>query len=247
MPLLNEFSIQLYSVREETAKDFPGVLKKLGEIGYTGVEFAGYGGIPARDMKKYLDTYGLKSIGSHVNCQRLENNLDEELDYNRIIGTEYMVISSAVMGNRDEALAAAAFANKVGERCLKAGFGFAYHNHDKEFVKDGGDYLLDIFFANVDASICKMELDLYWAAFAGVDPIDYMQRNNARLRLLHIKQIRDYESRQCVDLGDGVIDFKTVVTRGKEYGVEHFILEQEEFAVSAFESVKNGFDHIMSL
>jgi len=247
MGLINEFSIQLYSVRHETAENFPLVLKKLGAIGYTGVEFAGYNNIPAIEMRKYLDEYGLKSVGSHVGIQKLTDNLEEELEYNQILGTEYIVIPHTNMKSRTDALHIAELANEIGEKCVNAGFEFAYHNHNHEFAKDGSDYLLDIFFENVNPEICKMQLDLYWAAYAGVEPTEYMKVNSKRLRTLHIKQIKDFESRKCVDLGDGIIDFAQIISAGKQYGVKHFILEQEEFEIDAFTSVENGFKHIMSL
>lgn len=247
MPLLNEFSIQLYSVREETAKDFPGTLEKLAKIGYTGVEFAGYGGIPANEMRKYLDDFGLKSIGSHVMPKRLTENLDEELEYNMRLGTRHIIIPYVPIANREDALRTAEFANSTGEKCVKAGFSFGYHNHNHEFTKDGDEYLLDILFAAVDPEVCKMELDLYWTAWAGVDPVAYMRKNTGRLNLLHLKQMKDRESRECVDLGEGVLDFTEIITLGKELGVEHYILEQERFDTDAFTGVRNGFNHIMSL
>lgn len=246
MALLTEFSVQLYSTREETEKDFAGTLKRLADIGYTGVEFAGYGGIPAQEMKKLLDEYGLKSVGTHVGMDALQNKLDEEIEYNAILGTEYIICPGARFDTRDDCLQNAAFFTETAEKLNKAGFQFGYHNHDHEFKKDGDEYLLDILYANAGPGVL-LELDVFWAACAGVEPVAYITKHADRTKLLHIKQLLDYESKCCVDLNEGVLDFGKMIAEAKKLGVSQFILEQEEFSVDAFTSLQNGYTHIMSL
>ncbi len=245
MSLLKEFAIQLYSLKNETAQDFLGVLKKLSEIGYTKVEFAGYGNIDAKTMKKALDEYKIQSMGSHVGIERLRENFEFEVEYNKTIGTKYIVVPAYPMKTRDDALKAAEEMNLYTEKLNKEGFVVGYHNHEFEFVKADDEYLLDILFKNTK-NLC-MELDLYWVSYAGVDALDYLFKNKEITKLLHLKQIKDFETKNCVDLNEGVLDFKEIITKALSYGVEEFILEQEEFAVSPYVSVKNGFDHIMSL
>ena len=249
MGLINEFNIQLYTVREALQRDFPGTLHKLGKIGYTGVEFAGYGGYAAKDLKKLLDECGLKSISTHSGPEALLEHLDEEIEYNKILGTEYIVLPGYYDVSHDRAgmIEFAGLFAPVAEKITKAGMKFAYHNHSWELEKDDGEYLLDIFYANSDPKTVLTELDLYWIAYAGVDPLEYMQKYANRVKLLHIKQIRDYESRKCVDLNQGVIDFSEIIKTGKQLGVEYFILEQEEFEIDEFISVKNGIDYILGL
>lgn len=246
MSLINEFSIQLYSVREETEKDFAGTLKRVAAIGYTGVEFAGYGGIPANEMKKLLDDCGMKSVGTHVGMNDLENRLDEQLAYNSELGTQYIICPGAPFDSRDDVLRNAEFFNKTVEKVNKAGMKFGYHNHDAEFKKHDSVYLMDILLSNTQPDVL-LELDVYWAAYAGVEPVAYMQEHSDRTALLHIKQMLDYESKKCVDLNEGVLDFANMITEAKKLGVATFILEQEEFAVDAYTSLKNDYAHIMSL
>lgn len=245
MSLINEFSIQLYSLRNEAKKDFFNVLKILGEIGYTGVEFAGYYNKSAVELKEILDKYKLKSIGSHISLQRLQNNLDEELEYNSILKTEYIICPWSDIKTKEDALKIAEILNPIAKKCNEAGFKFAYHNHNHEFVKDGSKYLLDILFDNL--SNVFMELDLYWTAYAGLDVLNYIEQHKALVKLLHIKQIKDNETKKCVDLDEGILDFNNIITKAKDFGVEHFILEQEEFEKSAYISVQKGFLHIMNL
>ena len=243
MKLIEEFSIQLYTVRDVMENDYVGTLEKLAQMGYTGVEFAGYGGLSAQEMKQVLTGNRLKPVGSHINIERLTKHLDEEIAYHKVLGTEYMICPYYNLKTSEDALKLAEILKPVIIKIKDAGFKFAYHNHAHEFAADGGEYLLDILFKNLPQAV--MELDAFWAAHAGVEPLAYMEKNRDRLKLLHVKQID--KDKNCVDLNHGVLDFKNIIARAKALGVEHFILEQEKFAVSSMVSVKNNIDYIMSL
>ncbi|MDR1839525.1 MAG: sugar phosphate isomerase/epimerase [Treponema sp.] len=242
--LIEQFSIQLYSVRDIINDDFVGTLKKLAEMGYAGVEFAGYGGLPSDKMKAALTANGLKSVGAHIGIKRFTDQIDEEIAYHKVLGTEYLICPYYDMKTREDALKLAEILKPVVAKCGDAGFKFAYHNHAHEFVKDGGEYLLDILFKNLPPE-AAMELDVYWAAYAGVEPLAYMEKHRDKLKLIHVKQID--KDKRCVDLDQGIIDFKEIITKAKALGVEHFILEQEEYEVSSLVSVKNDIDYIFSL
>lgn len=83
--------LQLYTLRDATAQDFEGTLRKVAAMGYEGVEFAGYGDIKAEDMRDLLQELNLKAIGSHVGLHLLEGNLDEEIAYLQTIGAKYAI------------------------------------------------------------------------------------------------------------------------------------------------------------
>jgi len=244
MKLIEQFSIQLYTVRDVINGDFIGTLKNLAGMGYTGVEFAGYGGLSAQQMKDVLTANKLKPVGTHVGVDGLTKHLDEEIAYHKALGTEYIICPYYEMKTKDDALKLAEILKPVIAKITDAGLKFAYHNHAHEFVQDGGEYLLDILFKNLPPQAI-MELDIFWTAHAGVDPFAYMEKHKGRLKLIHVKQID--KDKHCVDLDKGIINFKEIITKAKALGVEHFILEQEEFAVSSMVSVKNGVDYIFSL
>ncbi|MDR0316431.1 MAG: sugar phosphate isomerase/epimerase [Treponema sp.] len=244
MALVDQFAIQLWSVRDVMQNDYVGVLEKLAKMGYTGVEFAGYGGLSAQEMKQALDTNGLKSIGSHIGLSRLTENLDEEIAFHKVLGTEYLICPKANINTREDTLKLAETLKPVIAKITDAGFKFAYHNHAHEFVQSDGEYLLDILFRHLPPQSI-MELDIFWSSYAGVDSLAYMEKHKDRLKLLHVKQID--QNKRCVDLNQGILDFKDIITRAKAWGVSHFILEQEAFEVSSLVSVKNDIDYIMSL
>ena len=135
MSLLNEFNIQLYSLRELTKEDFAGALKLVGEAGYSGVEFAGYGGLTAGEMRGLLEQNGLKSISSHVPLERLLIALEEELEFNKEIGTQAIIVPYYTMKTGQEVEILAKQLTSIAKTVRDAGFLFGYHNHAHEFEK----------------------------------------------------------------------------------------------------------------
>lgn len=248
MSLLNEFNIQLYSLRELIQYDFPGVLKKVSEVGYSGVEFAGYGNLTADNMRELLEKNNLKSISSHVSLERLQGCLEEELRYNTVLGTQAIIVPYHMVETVEEVERLAEELNSIAKAVRSAGFLFGYHNHAHEFEKtEDGVILLDLLLQMTDPQDVALELDVYWTAYAGVDVLQYMQKQRERIRLLHLKQMADFETKKCVDLDEGMLDFDKIIRKGKENGVLHYILEQEEFAHSPYESIDKGCKYIMNL
>lgn len=248
MSLIKEFNLQLYSLRELTKDNFPDVLKMVAKVGYTGVEFAGYGNLTASHMKELLQQNGLKSVSSHIPLERLLSALDEEISYNQQIGTQAIIVPYSPLATVQDVKILAEQLTTIAKDVHSAGFTFGYHNHAHEFAEsEDGITLLDLLMQMTNPQDLVLELDVYWAAYAGVDVLAYMQKQRDRIRMLHIKQMADFESKKCVDLDEGILDFRTIIGKGLENGVKHFILEQEEFAVSPYQSIEKGYKHIMSL
>ncbi|MCL2030881.1 MAG: sugar phosphate isomerase/epimerase [Oscillospiraceae bacterium] len=244
MPLIHDFSIQLYSVRHEIeAAGFPAALEKLSEIGYTGVEFAGYGGLSAAEMTALLQRTGLKPVSAHIGLDRLEAAAGEEIAYHKALGTAYIVVPSAPFASPEEVEATAARLNALAPRVREAGFGFGYHNHDFEFRTDGGRYRLERLLEL--APDVDLQLDVFWASRAGCDCAAFMTKYASRITMLHIKQMD--ASGECADLGDGVLDFAALIGLGLQNGVREYIHEQETFSGDAFAGLARGYRHILSL
>jgi len=246
MPLLNEFNIQLYSVRDAMENNYKGILEKLGKkgMGYTGVEFAGFGGLSADEIKKAITENGLKPISSHTSLERLLTALDEEIAFQKTVGIEYIVCPWADMETKADVLKLAEQLTPIAGKIRAAGLKFGYHNHAHEFKEEEGEYLLDILFDNLPDDTV-MELDIFWSEYADVDTLAYMEKSKNRLELLHVKQID--KDKNNVDLDKGIIDFQDIITRAKEMGVKHFILEQEKYAVSSMTSAENAIRYINGL
>ena len=246
MKLLNEFAIQLYSVRDAMENNFIGILEKLGKngMGYKGVEFAGFGGLSAEEMKKVLADNGLRPISSHTGIERLLSALDEEISYQKEVGIEYIICPWADMETKADVLSLAKELTPVAEKIMAAGMKFGYHNHAHEFIKDEGEYLLDILFDNLPEETV-MELDVFWTEYAQIDTLAYMDKHKQRLELVHVKQIGKDKSN--VEVDKGLIDFASLIKEAQAMGVKHFILEQEEYEVSSMTSAENAMRYVSSL
>ncbi|GAA3401895.1 sugar phosphate isomerase/epimerase [Paenibacillus hodogayensis] len=238
--------IQLYTLREETSKDFVGALRKVAEAGFAGVEFAGYGGLEAGELKKLLDELGLKAIGSHVGIKRLEEALDEEIAFNKTIGSSYIVCPGLGKEYRDSEEAwrrTFGLLEDIGRKCAEQGIPFGYHNHAFELEENVGDQTaLAALFDTVPAGTLKVELDSAWVYAAGHDPIATIGKYAGRIPLVHFKDLRRTEEGKwlTVELGTGSVDLKAIANAADEAGAEWLIYEQDLTQNPPFEAMANS-------
>jgi len=242
--MLKQLSAQLWSVQDYTRKDFFGTLEALAKIGYSGVEFAGYNGIAAKDMSAKLNELEMTAISAHVGIDLLKDNLDAEIEYLLNLGAKYIVCPGAQIDTVDQALKHVEIFNQIGEKCSKAGLTFAYHNHAHELKLDQGQYPLEVLFENTDPQYVKQQPDVFWIAYAGIDAIEYMKKNAARCPIIHLKQLENHETKRNVDAGNGIIDFGTLIELSKD---ADFVYEQEEFVGTSLENMEKSFEFIKPL
>lgn len=239
--------IQLYSLKDETKNDFVGVLEKVAAIGYQGVEFAGYGDIEALEMKQHLERLSLKAISSHVPLERLENNLEDEIAYAKVLGMPHIVCPWATAKSMEDVKKLANTLNNVGRICHSEGIALSYHNHAHEFVKIDGVYILDLLFEKTNPEYVKAQLDLCWVSRGGVKEVAYVEKYKGRCPLLHAKDyVMDPEFRQ-VEVGTGLVNFVGVESIAKDAGVQWFIVEQEEYSMDPFESIQMSLENLKKL
>lgn len=243
--ILDKVGLQLYSLRDEMKSDYRGTVEKVAKMGYRAVEFAGYGGLSPADMKALLDDNGLEAFGAHVGLAGLENDMDSHIEMNTRVGNRFVICPYADIKTREDTLRLAEALNKCNEKLRAAGLSLGYHNHAHEFVKDGDDYLLDILFANVDKTVFA-EIDVFWVAYAGVDPLAYIAKYPGRQPLMHLKELAA-DGKANVEIGSGVIDFSALIKAGKELGTTRFVVEQEEYTVPPLESCKASLDALLKL
>ena len=240
-------ALQLYTVRDETEKDMRGTLEKVAGMGYTGVEFAGFGGISAQKMKAELAKLGLKAVASHTGIQLLREKLDEEIEYNLEIGCKYIVCPSNRCESMDEFLKISEFFNTVGEKCRANGLRFGYHNHDFEFKKVDGEYYLDVLFSRVSPANLAAEIDTGWVFYAGIDPAEYISKYKGRCPLIHVKDFLTRGERSFTEIGNGIIDTRAIIEAAEAAGTEWLIVEQDASSRSTLESAKICFDNLSKL
>jgi sugar phosphate isomerase/epimerase len=239
-------ALQLYTVRDETIKDFVGTLEKVSAIGYQGVEFAGFGEVPADEMKKVLKRLGLKAVGSHTPKELLFNELDKVIEYNLEIGNTYVICPYDSYETQDEWYTAIDRYRVIAEKLRENGLQYCYHNHAHEFVKYGNEYLLDIMYKMIDDSLLKAEIDTYWVYYAGVDPVGYVLKYSGRMPLVHIKDM-EKQTRDYTEVGEGRMDIGSIVKASAQAGAEWLIIEQDSCKMPSLESAKLSFDNLKKI
>ncbi|AEE96943.1 sugar phosphate isomerase/epimerase family protein [Mahella australiensis] len=236
-----KIGLQLYSIKEETERDFFGALKKVADIGYDGVEFAGYFNTPALDLKNALGQYGLDAAGSHIGIDLLTNELPSVIEYSKTIEDPFIIcpwLPENMRDSKESCKRTAQLLTDIGRECNKNGIQFGYHNHDFEFRTIGDNLIFDLLFENSDPEAVKIELDTFWVEYTGYKSVDIIDKYGSRCICLHIKDMKSWEERVNTEVGCGVMDFKSIIAAGKKYGVKWYTVEQEEFERPLFESVE---------
>jgi sugar phosphate isomerase/epimerase len=240
-------ALQLYTVRDEAAKDFLGTLARVAAMGYAGVELAGMGGLSARRLREALDRLGLRCAGSHIGLERLRSELPAVLDENEALGNRYIVVPALpeAMRSREASYAAVTGElNAIGAACRERGMVLAYHNHAFEFQRFGGRYALEILYDGTDPALVKGEPDVYWMVYAGADPAAWLRNHPGRCPLVHLKDMAPGAERTFAEVGEGTIDFRPIFAAGATAGVEWYIVEQDRCARPALESAALSLRHL---
>jgi sugar phosphate isomerase/epimerase len=242
--------LQLYTVREDCAKDFPGTARKVADLGYEGVELAGEGDLSAQELKALMADCGLEIAGSHSPFETLRNELDRVIEFNRAVGNKRIVCpylpdfiqEKGRQGYQEAACALYGVAQKLKE----AGMSLSYHNHSFEFVPDGDAYLLDTLLEQTAPAGVLAELDTYWVKHGGADPVDYIEKYSGRIEILHIKDMAAGEERAFAEIGSGILDWDGIFAAAEKAGVLWYIVEQDICPGPPLESAKKSLDYLKS-
>ncbi|NLG28363.1 MAG: sugar phosphate isomerase/epimerase [Chloroflexi bacterium] len=233
-------ALQLYTVRDQTAIDFAGTVRKVAKLGYAGVEFAGTGGLSGEALNDLLKENNLKPAGTHISLDALRTDADKVIAENKAYGAQYVGIgglpkelcSSAAGWHK-----AAEVMNEVGAKLRAAGLTFYYHNHYHEFEVMDGEVGMDILLAETDPAAVAFECDVYWAWYAGVDPVALLNAFAGRFPLIHLKDMSGKgDNRTFVEIGEGHIAFQPIFEAAEAQGAKWYIVEQDTCARPSLES-----------
>ena len=262
--------LQLYSVRDDMAKDFKGTLQKVKAMGYDGVEFAGLFNNTPEQVKAMCAEIGLTPISAHVPLAEMLADIDKVIKDYSTLGVKYIAVP--YLGDADRPGAAnfeTVLANikKIGEKFAENGITLLYHNHDFEFVKmPDGRYGLDYMYETIDASILQTELDCCWVKVAGEDPAEYVKKYANRCPVVHLKDYTGEKSQNMYNLiglkesakvtstfefrpvGYGKQDVPTILRAAIASGAEYLVVEQDNpVEQTSLEAVEMSRKYLASL
>lgn len=229
---IGSVGLQLYTVRVLMQKDAARTTRQLGALGYTLVETAGLYGHTAEAFRRLLDDAGLRSPAGHYAYETLDRDASSVFATAHALGQEWIVVPSPPQGQQHTGAGFRELAtrfDRLGRRCKDEGFRFAYHNHADDFrTLEDGRPAYDTLIEATDPALVAFELDAYWAYKAGHDPVSYVDRYPGRFSLCHLKDGTAAPARAMVDVGDGVIDFKSLLARAGHVGLRYAFVEHDE-------------------
>jgi sugar phosphate isomerase/epimerase len=246
-----KIGLQLYTVRDDLAKDFKGTLRKVAPMGYKGVGYGAMGGMAPKEFRAFLDGIGLFPACSGVGVDTLEKDAAGYFAAQAEAGTPYAMLGSLPeqMRNGEEAWkASAGKLNAWGKAAKAAGMVFQYHNHNMEFSGTGGKHGLDILLENTDPQLVKFQVDVGWVLAAGQDPVKWLRKmGSGRLVTVHIKDCHRTPKLEWTEVGTGELDTKAVLKACNELGVDWGLVEQDTCARDPLESAAISAKYLLGL
>lgn len=256
---INSFGLQLWTVKEEMAKDAKGTLKAIAEAGYNQIEsFTGdqgvFWGMTPKDFTTFIGDLGMKMVSSHINSdftvkKETEDEFKKLVDNAAIVGVKYLInpFPGENIKTSDEWKKITDGLNRQGEITKASGLKMAYHNHHIEFLPtQDGEIPEEIMLKGTNADLVDFELDLYWVVKAAQDPEKWLKDYTGRFKLCHIKDLYPVEKVKELIIkegpekgfwpigascvaGTGRIDFPKILKTAKQNGMDYYIVEQERF------------------
>lgn len=269
-------ALQLYSVRKDMEADIASTLEKVKKIGYDYVEFAGYFNTPAKKIRELLDQNGLSCVSVHQTYDIFLSDAEASVACLQIIGAKYSAIPW--MGKEKHA-GMPVFCQTIDEitrvgRTLKnAGIQLLYHNHDFEFEKYEGKFLLDCLYEAIPADLLQTEIDTCWVRYAGYEPGAYLRKYVGRSPVVHLKDFtcsnfnmgpvyalinnsgmagkpasREDAGFKFQPVGYGMQDIPAILTASEDIGADIVVVEQDESTDRApMEAAKMSRDYLRRL
>lgn len=238
--------IQLYTVRDALAEDFTGTIKKIADMGFVGVETAGFPGTTPAEAKKLFDDLGLVVLGAHVGLP-LGDSKNQILDNMAALGCQRMInayLPHEKYATIDGIKEVCALLNESNAVAKAHGFSFGVHNHWWEFQPVDGRYPYHIWLDELDKDVF-FEVDTYWAQTAGLDAASVVSEFGSRAPLLHIKDGPANTEEPMLAAGQGVMDFPRIIAAGGA-NTEWLVVELDRCATDMLTAVSQSYTYLTS-
>src|SRR5579884_3247363 len=256
---------ELYTVRKLLPNNADETLRRIAAIGYTEVES---GRADMDRLRPLFEKYHLACPSVHFETGLVTGNLklwpsipdgytwDYAVADAKRWGLEYMVIAYLMAPERKDYAGFVDQLNHAGEICNKSGVALCYHQHAFEFGGEPGKRPIDIFLERSDPKLVNLELDVFWASVAGNDPVDFLRRHGARVKMLHLKDkargtpVRTNEGVPAgafKEVGSGSLDFPAILRAAEAADVRHYFVEQDQSAGDPVDSLRQSYTYLRSL
>ncbi|EOT45876.1 MULTISPECIES: sugar phosphate isomerase/epimerase family protein [Enterococcus] len=238
-----KISLQLWSIKEVCEKDLLTALKNVKRFGYQGVEFAGYFGHSAAQIKACLDELGLEVSGTHYPIEQLEEQLENVLMFEETIGNYNLIVPYLDGHSIEEWKDYAKRMAMIQEKLVNTPFRLGYHNHAHEFdvVPHAFDLLLE------EVPTLALEVDTYWVAYAKESVLDFLDHYQQNIGWLHIKDMQK-EPIESTEIASGILPIKHYLDWAVQRNIDWLIVEQEAFqSYAPLESAQKNYQALERL
>lgn len=224
---MKKIALQLYSIKDISAeKGIFEALKTAKELGYDGVEFAGFFDKSVVEIKAELDRLGLEAAGAHIGYDALASDIDKTIADLKLLGAYSVCVPHYKFESKEDCIAARDKFEALGKKLTAAGIKFGYHNHTHEYSEIEGKQIID-YILEADKDAVFYELDTRHAALVHHNPVVEAIRYTGRIPVLHA---RDTDMTRDTAVGAGVVDFSAVVKEAN--CIEWFVVENENFGTN---------------
>ena len=247
---------QLYTVRQDAARDLPAVLEAVRKIGYTEVEtYWDIYGHPPAELRRMVNDHGLTAPSGHFDY----GGLDSKIDYAKSLGVQYVIcpiLPESMWLTLDGYKRAADQFNIWGETIHQGGMQFGFHNHNYEFRRFGNITGFETMMSRCDPKLVCMEMDCYWITQAGGDPLQMFRQYGNRIKLLHLKdrkpgfptsQMKDAAAEHFTEVGAGTIHWQEILAVAEKNGVKHLFVERDSGDLLAMESLRISYQNLQKI
>lgn len=239
-------ALQLYTVRDLLQQDFDGVIQRIAEIGYLGVEAAGVYGRSAVDAARLFRSLGLTVTSAHMPLP-VGDKRQQVIDTMGELGTTNLICAwmpEDRFTSVDAIKQVCEELNAGARAAHEAGLSFAYHNHWWEPARLDGRIILDIMQEYLDPGV-KFEIDVYWVKVAGLDPAALITDLGARVPLVHLKDGSGDRSQAMTAVGQGIIDSKSVAAAAENVGANWLIVEMDRVDGDVLAAVTESYRYVI--
>ena len=232
--------LQLYSLRDQFAKNVPATLDEVKSWGIKYAEVAGTYGLSPEKFKEELAARNIRPIGAHFAYERYRDDAEGVAKEAKELGLKYAGCAWIPhQGDFDEKTCREAIQvfNKAGEVMAKHGLKFFYHVHGYEFQPFGQGTLLDLLISQTNPKLVSYEMDIFWIVFPGQDPVKLLEKYGKRWELAHLKDMRKgtptgslsggTDVKNDAALGAGLMDLPAILKAAKKAGVKWYFIEDE--------------------
>lgn len=262
-PFPRPLGVQLYTARTVLPKDVDGTLRQIAGIGYKEVELFAVNQLT--EWMPIIQKYGMKATSIHIpDSICLAENQDEfvkSLEAAKKAGLEFAGVPYVAPANRgrttDDWKSWCEKMNRAAYTAGKAGLTFFYHHHAFEFAGARGERPIDVMKANLDPQAVKLEMDIFWAAAGGDDPVAFLNEWKGRIGLMHVKdraaemKVITTESQtkptDFKEVGNGNLAIEAILKTALKTGVRKFYVEQDQCPGNPLDSLKVSYDNLQKI